>query len=74
MITAVFAYPVLSSLTDLILTCLETAKARVSLSATKYGQKAQKILMELEDVGPAHQIGFVIDDEQEGYEDEDEDL
>lgn len=71
MIAAIFAYPVLSSLTDLILTCLEMARARVSLRATKYGQEAQKIMMELEDVGPAHQIGFVIDDEQEEYEDED---
>ena len=57
--------PTISAGVDVLLTFFEAIKSKISLKITKLGSQMQKIAMDLEDCGPAHQIGFIVEDEME---------
>ena len=65
--------PIITAGVEIILTWCEAIKSKISLKITKYGSQMQKIAMDMEDCGgPAHQIGFVIDTNEEAIDEDDE--
>ena len=70
------AIPVIESFVSLILTWIEVAKGKASLTITKLSADIQKIQKEsaLSDDTTAHRvIGFTLPDSTEDYEEEEED-
>lgn len=70
------AIPVIESFVSLILTWIEVAKGKASLTITKLSADIQKIQKEsaLPDDTTAHRvIGFTLPDSTEDYEEEEED-
>ena len=57
-----FIYPILDGLTGLILSAIEEKKAKYVVSITRFNKEIQG------EPPPAHQIGFVIDDEVDNYD------
>lgn len=65
---ALMLSPILDTLTALIMTALETAKAHITIQLVKYNKEIEKINTSAADT---RVIGFTIPSEQEVYYDED---
>ncbi len=59
-------FPILSSLSDLVLTWLEVKKLKLTAQAQKINQK-----LALEEMPPAHQIGFIYTEPEEEDDEDD---
>ena len=70
------AIPIIDSFVSLILTWIEVAKGKASLTITKLSadiQKIQKESAQSDDTVAHHVIGFALPDSTEDYEEEEED-